>query len=194
MGQIIPPVWVEKTVIVILYSNWYKTLTCKISIFCRWKRWGTSINIVFLFLLEYSWFIPSSSAGKDSACFAGRFYLIPGSGRSPGEGTGYPIQYSWASLVAQTVKNAPALWETWIWSLGQEDPLEEGMATHSSILAWRIPWTEMPGSPWARKELDMDTTKQLSEVKWKWLSHIQLFATRWTMQSMEFSRPEYWNG
>ena len=47
--------------------------------------------------------------------------------------------------MAQTVKNLPAMWETWILSLGQEDPLEKGMATHSSILAWRIPWTEEPG-------------------------------------------------
>ena len=46
-----------------------------------------------------------------------------------------------ASLVAQLVKNQPAMWETWIWSLGLEDPLEKGMATHSSILVWRIPWT-----------------------------------------------------
>ena len=65
--------------------------------------------------------------------------MIPGSGRSPGEGIGYPLQYSWASLVAQTVKNPPAMWEIQVQSLGQEDPLEEGMATHSSILAWRIP-------------------------------------------------------
>ena len=47
--------------------------------------------------------------------------------------------------MAQTVKNLPAMQETWVRSLGQEDPLEEGMATHSSILAWRIPWTEEPG-------------------------------------------------
>ena len=53
--------------------------------------------------------------------------------------------YMWTSLVAQAVKNSPALWETWVGSLGWEDPLEEGMATHSSILAWRIPWTEEPG-------------------------------------------------
>ena len=50
-----------------------------------------------------------------------------------------------ASLVAQLVKNLPAMWETWVRSLGWEDPLEEGMATDSSILAWRIPWTEEPG-------------------------------------------------
>ena len=67
--------------------------------------------------------------------------LIPGSGRSPGEGIGYPLQYSWAFLVAQLVKNPPTMWETWVQSLGWEGPLEKGMATHSSILAWRIPWT-----------------------------------------------------
>ena len=65
--------------------------------------------------------------------------MIPGLGRSPGEGTGYPLQYSWASLVAQVVKNLPARQEIWVRSLGWENPLEEGMATHSSILAWRIP-------------------------------------------------------
>ena len=62
----------------------------------------------------------------------------------------------WASLVAQMVKNLPAMWETWVQSLGQEDPLEKGMVTHSSILAWRIPWTEEPVgySPRGRVELD----------------------------------------
>ena len=67
------------------------------------------------------------------------------------QGIGYPLQYSWASLVAQLVKNPPAMWETWIRSLGWEDPLEKGMATHSSILAWRIPWTY---NPWGHKESD----------------------------------------
>ena len=67
--------------------------------------------------------------------------MIPGSGRSVGERIGYPIQYSWASLVAQLVKHLPAMCETWVQSLGWEDPLEKGKATHSSILAWRIPWT-----------------------------------------------------
>ena len=55
--------------------------------------------------------------------------------------TGYPLQYSWASLVAQLVKNLPLMWETWVGSLGWEDPLEKGKAPHSSILAWKIPWT-----------------------------------------------------
>ena len=81
---------------------------------------------------------PDSSAGRESACNAGDPGSIPGSGRSPGEGIGYPLQYSWASLIAQTVKYPPAMQETWVRSLAREDPLEEGMATCSSILAWRI--------------------------------------------------------
>ena len=118
---------------------------------------------------------PHSSVGKESACNAGYPGLITGSG-STGEGIGYLLQYSWASLVAQLVKNLPAMWETWVgkihwrrdrlpapvflgfpygsagknlpsmwgtWvqSLGWVDPLEKGKATHSSILAWRIPLT-----------------------------------------------------
>ena len=71
---------------------------------------------------------------------------IPGSGRSAGEGIGYPLQYSWASLVDQLVKNLPAVQKTWIRSLGWEDPLEKGKATHSSVLG--------EYSPWGRKELD----------------------------------------
>ena len=81
---------------------------------------------------------PGGSVDKESACNAGDSGLIPGSGRSPGEGIGYPLQYSWASLMAQRVKNLPAMWETWVQSLGWEDPLEEGIATHTNILAWRI--------------------------------------------------------
>ena len=76
-----------------------------------------------------------SSVGKESVCNAGDPGSIAGSGRSPGEGIGYPLQYSWASLVAQLVKNLPAMWETWVRSLGWEDPLEKGRATNSSILA-----------------------------------------------------------
>ena len=67
--------------------------------------------------------------------------MIPGLGRSAREGLGYPFQYSWASLVAQQVKNPPAMWETWVQSLGWKDPLGKGTASHSSVLAWRIPWT-----------------------------------------------------
>ena len=71
--------------------------------------------------------------------------MIPGSGRSTGEGIGYPLQYSWASLVAQLVKNAPAMQETRVQSLSWEDPLEKGKGTHCSILAWKIPWTTVHG-------------------------------------------------
>ena len=106
---------------------------------------------------------PDNSAGKESACSVGNPSSIPGLGSSPGEGIGYPLQYSRVSLVAQMVKNPPAMQETWVQSLGWEDPLEEGMATHSNILAWRIPMDRgacQGYSPWGRKELDM--TERLS--------------------------------
>ena len=90
------------------------------------------------YLMNYIWGgFPDSSVGKESASNAEDPGLIPGLGRSPGEGIGCPLQYSWASLVAQIVKNLPAMWETWVRSLGWEDPLEKGKATHSSILAWK---------------------------------------------------------
>ena len=85
--------------------------------------------------------LPHSSVDKESTCNAGDPGSIPGLGKSAGEGIGYPLQCSWASLVAQLVKNLPAMQETWVPSLDWEDPLEKGMATHSGILAWRIPWT-----------------------------------------------------
>ena len=78
---------------------------------------------------------PVSSAGKESTCNAGDLGSISGPGKSPGEGIGYPLQFSWASLVAQLVNNPPATQETWVQSLGWEDPLEKGKATYSSILA-----------------------------------------------------------
>ena len=92
-----------------------------------------------------------------SACNVGDPGSTLGLGRSPGEGKGYPLQYSglensmdcivspWASLIAQLVKNLPAMQETWVQPLGWEDPLEKGMSKHSSILAWKIPGTEEPG-------------------------------------------------
>ena len=112
-----------------------------------------SLRPSFLFLFFFNVFLwyfqrfPGSSAGKESTCNAGDPSLIPGWGRCPGEGIGYPLQYSWAFLVAQTVKNLPTMQETWVWFLGWEDPLEEDMATHSSILAWRIPMDG--GACWA---------------------------------------------
>ena len=132
-------------------------------------------------LLLASESFPGGSAGKEFTCNAGDLGLIPGLGRSPGEGKGYPLQYfgrensmdypwghkeldttEWlslhfhlralfffchifgASLVAQTVKRLPTMREIRIQSLGWEDPLEKEMATHSSTLAWKIPWMEEP--------------------------------------------------
>ena len=99
--------------------------------------WEIGIDIYTLLIQGFS----DSSVGKESACNAGDPGSIPGLGRSTGEGISYPLQYSWALLVAQLVKNLPAMWETWVQSLGWENPLEKGKATRSSILAWRIPWT-----------------------------------------------------
>ena len=108
---------------------------------------------------------PCGSAGKGSACHVGNPSSIPGLGRSTGEGKGYPLQYSGLKnsmdcivhgvRKSQTqlsnfhftlrLKCLPPMWETRVSSLGREDPLEKEMATHSSILAWRIPWTEELG-------------------------------------------------
>ena len=84
-------------------------------------------------------YFPHSSVGKESVCNAEDPSSIPGLGRSAGKGIAYPLQYPWASLLAQLVKNRPAMRETWVQSLDWEDPLEKRKATHSSILAWKIP-------------------------------------------------------
>ena len=100
---------------------------------------------VHIFLLKskvFAWGFSFSSAGKESACNSGDTGSIPGSGRSSGEGIGYPLQYAPASLVVQLEKNPPTKRETWVQSLGREDALEKGKATHSNILAWRIPRTK----------------------------------------------------
>ena len=87
---------------------------------------------------------PGSSAGKESTCNAGDSGSIPRSGRFTGERIDYPLQYSWASLVAQMVKNLPSMQETWARFLGQKDPLEKEISTHFSILARKVPWTVEP--------------------------------------------------
>ena len=109
---------------------------------------------------------PGGLDSKQSVCNAGDPSSFPGSGRSPGKGINYPLQYSWTSLVAQMVKNLPAMWETWVQLLGWEDPLENvgevGMASYSSILLL-CPHGQrsLAGySLWGRNE--SDTTEQLS--------------------------------
>ena len=102
-------------------------------------------------MIPFIWGFPGgfsdSSAGTESTCSAGDPGSIPGLGRSTREGIGCPLQYSWASLVTQLVKNLPTVWESWVRSLGWEDPLDKGKTNHSN-------------SPWGHKELD--TTEQLS--------------------------------
>ena len=106
------------------------------------------------------WGFPDSSVGKETACNAGDPSSIPGSGRSTEEGIGYLLQYSWASLVAQLVKNLPAMQGTWVWSLGWKDCLKKGKTTHPSILAWRIPWGHRVEHKWAIFTLRMLSSTQ----------------------------------
>ena len=110
----------------------------------REQSFHQQISTAHCFCFEYSvsfMGFSDSSVGKESACIAGDPDLTPVSGSSTGKGIGYPLQYSWASQVAQLVKSPPAMWETWVWSLGWENLLKKGKAAHFSILAWRIPWT-----------------------------------------------------
>ena len=107
------------------------------------EKWVTDIWVKFFCMVEESQGLlssiqlshrvgfPDSSVCTESTCNAGDPSSIPGSGRSAGEGIGYALQYSWASLVAQLVKNLPAMWETWVPSMGWEDPLEKRKATTS---------------------------------------------------------------
>ena len=104
-------------------------------------RVGNNISdVIGRFQLESVDF-PHSSVGKESACNVGDPSSIPGSRRPAREGNSYTLQYSWTSLEAQLVKNPLTMQETWVRSLGWEDPLEKGKASHSSILAWRLAWT-----------------------------------------------------
>ena len=105
------------------------------------NKHGNNILGIHLAFLGF----PGSSAGKESACNTGYSRSVPGLGRSPGEGIGYPLQCFWALLVAQMIKNTPAVLKNWVWPLDWDDLLEKGMATNSNILAWRSPWAEEPG-------------------------------------------------
>ena len=97
-----------------------------------------------IWIYIYIYGFPGSSAGKESTCNSRDLSLIPGLGRSPGEGIGYPLQYSWASLVPQTVKNPPAMQEIWVWSLGGEDPQRR---------AWQPTPVFLPGESHGQRSL-----------------------------------------
>ena len=101
---------------------------------------------------------PDVSISEESAFYTTGSSLILGSGRSAGEGKGYPHYLSWIPLVTQLIKNPPTIWKKWAQSLGWEDPLEKEMATHSSILGWEIPWIEEPGRLKSIWSPESDTT------------------------------------
>ena len=121
-------------------------------------------GVYFVALSRHSGF-PGGSAGKESACNAGDPGFDSWVRKIPWRRVGYPLQHSWASLVAQMVNNLPAIRETWVRSLGWED-LEKGKATHSSILAWRIPWTtQSMGSQRLRQGRATFTSSLKEEIK-----------------------------
>ena len=124
---------------IISQCNWMKIPHGCINIMIYVLIYDTWFSPTYFMRYDRLWGFPGSSAGKESTCNAGDAGSIPGLGKCPGEGVGYPLQDSWAYLVPQTVKNPPAMWETLVRSLAWEDPLEEHMATHCRILAWRIP-------------------------------------------------------
>ena len=144
-----------------LKSYWSSSTapTCKVNEWTMWKhvfsaynrqkkkkKWCCEyfclMNFILLVFMERHFILNIAVYTSIwSACNMGDLGSIPGLGRSPKEGIGCPHQCFWTSLVAQLVRNLPAMWETCVRSLGWEDPLEKGKATHSSILAWRIPWT-----------------------------------------------------
>ena len=130
---------------------------------------------------------PGHSDGEESACNVEDLGSTPGLGTSPGEGIGYPLQYSWASLVVQMVKSLPAVWEAWVRPLGWEDPLEKGKVIHSSILTWRISMDK--GAWWAtvhrveksRTWLTKHSTAQQTQVE----EHLPL-------GKHHFPKPRFW--
>ena len=115
------------------------------------------MSLLFNMLFKFVMGFPDSSVGKESTCNAGDPGSFPGLGRSTGEGKIYPLQYSRASFVAQLVKNPPAVWETWVRSLGWEDPLEKKRLP--TLVLWPGEFHRLY-SPWGCKE--SDTTEQLS--------------------------------
>ena len=106
-----------------------------------WKLKGRAVIWIQVYCNQD---FPDSSVGKEPACSAGDPGLIPGWRRSPGEGIGYPLQYSWTSYGSAAKESACSVEDLGLIP-GLEDPLEKGTATHSSILAWRIPWTTIHG-------------------------------------------------
>ena len=143
----------------------------------QWKQWQilfswtskpllivtAAMKLKYLLLRRKKSF-PYSSGGKESTCNAGDPSLIPGSGRSSGERIGYPLQYSWASLVAQMVNNPPTMQETWVRSLEDSSGGGHGNPLQYSCLENPHGQRSLVGySPWGRKE--SDTTKQLSPAQ-----------------------------
>ena len=129
------------------------------------------------------WGFPGSSAGKKSTCNAGDPSSIPGPGRSPGEGLDYPLQYSWVSLVAQTVKNPPAMWETWVGKI----PWRRACQPTPVFVPGESPWAEEPDGLQSTGHKESDTTEQLSTAQRSGKKWARANATR--LQKHEVLQP-----
>ena len=120
----------QKLPVVLFIQTKSCPLPCRLSLCCVHQYRKTVVTVLLLALILAPYLVslgfPQSSVGKESACNAEDPGSTPITGKSTGEGIGYLLRYSWASLVAQLVKNLPAVWETWVWSLGWEDPPREG--------------------------------------------------------------------
>ena len=127
---------------VVILSH-YCALVIFMDLFHHWKKWKYSYLwfSIIIGMLHYFLGFSDSSVGKESTCNAGDPSSIPWWRRSPGEGIYYPVQYSWASLVAQRVKNLLALWETWVGKIPwrRKGYLLQYSGLETSI-DWRIPW------------------------------------------------------
>ena len=125
------------------------------------------------------WGFSDSSVGKESTCYAGDPSSIPGSGKSSEEGIGYPLQCARSSLVAQLVKNLPAMWETWVESLGWEDP-------QVGKIPWRREWLPtpvfLPGESHGQRSLvgySSQDCKESDRTEWLTLSQFMSMLGRW---------------
>ena len=172
---------------------------------CFWNQ-GCSFKgecaVVMLQLWRNMGF-PSSSAGKESACNAGGPGSIPGSGRNPWIRAWQSTPVFLGFLVAQTVKNPPAMQETWVWFLGWEDPLEKCMAAHSSILAWKIPmdrgcwWatvhmgSQRAGHDWAAK--GWSTVKKQGRFRFPNFRETHLQSIKHISKKKKKNSPDAWH-
>ena len=168
-------------------KNWIPRRNKKIRYY-TWRRQHPSISNWQIQKTNYQF--PDSTVGKESACNARDPGSIPGWGRPTGEGTGYPLQYSWASFVAQLVKNPPAMWETWVRWLDWEDPLEKGKPTTPVFWPGEFhglysPWRQRVGHGWATFTFKDTAELNSTNIQADLTDLIESFIQQWTTHSSQ---------